>query len=116
MLMSTHPITAHNDGKSQFRVDVEKAAGPKATDWRQALINTANANFKLNLAATDLPTALPPNFTAQQLRYSLDIEADMYDPNMGPCPDGTTEVGTGKHLDHQLAIARAILAVQGPVV
>jgi hypothetical protein len=112
-LMATHPTTANNDGKSQLRVDVEKDANG-AADLQPSLVKLVNARFGLAIPAANIGT-LPQNFTAVQLRKSLGFTDNEYDPTMGPCPDGTTDVGTGKKFDHQLAIALAILPLTGPV-
>jgi hypothetical protein len=114
LLMAQHPTTANNDGKSQFRTDVEADAGA-AADLRPSLIKIANARFSLAIAMGDLPQALPPSPTAVQLRHTLGFTNNDYDPSMGPCPDGGfSTVTPGMRVDHQNIIATALLGLRQP--
>jgi len=112
-LMATHPTTANNDGKSQLRVDIEAEANG-AADLQPSLVKIANDRFDLDIDPADVG-ALPQDFTADQLRKALGFSTEDYDPTMGPCPDSSTAIGSDVRLDNQLAIAQALLDMDGPV-
>lgn len=112
MLMGTHPSTGE-DGKSQLRVSVEQAAGGSA-DLSGALTDAVNQQLGFKLAPGSI-APLPANFTAHQLRNSLGFAHDDYDPNLGPCPGFTNDAAKSERMDNQLAIAQALVAMQGGV-
>jgi len=116
VLMKAHkPGTGNDSGKSLFRTMVERKAGAGSTDMRQAIIDTLQSRFKVTIDMTVLPKALPFDFTAPQLRDTLQMGDGEYDPASGPCEGLSPNSATGKFFDHEQAIFIGLKNLTRPV-
>ena len=116
VLMKAHKPgkDAKDTGKSLFRTIVEQKAGAGSRDMRQAIVDTMKARFGVTIDMALLPKALPIDFTAPDLRATLQMGDGEYDPASGPCEGMSPNASTGKFLDHEKTIFMALQNIQPP--
>ena len=109
-------LLAQHDGvdgiKSQFRTDVENLMVQRGMAPRDAVIQTAQASLANTIRPADFGPI--PSLAAEDLRTGLGMGIAFYIPGSGTCPDAP--VSAGQTLNHQKAIAAALLAMTGPVL
>jgi len=109
--------------KSQFRRTIEDYVKNHKLPLRDAVEKAAREQIDPNIEVGSIGPL--QSLAAEDLRAALLFDGGVYDPNMGPCPDGPAAPPPGggppppvqsEKLDHQTPIVRALLSMTGPLV
>ncbi len=106
LLLAKH--TGLHGLQSQFRTTVGRYVNQGMSN-HDAVVKAAQEQLDTTIQATDIGPL--QTLTAEDLRQDLGISG--YDPSLGDCPNGSG-AGAAK-VDHQKAIANALVAMTGPV-
>lgn len=108
MLLAKH--TGLHGLQSQFRTTVGRYVNQGMSN-HDAVVKAAKEQIDGTIQAGDIGPL--QTLTAEDLRQDLGMLLTYYDPSVGDCPNGSS-VGSAK-VDHQKAIANALVAMTGPV-
>jgi hypothetical protein len=108
LLLQTHQGNQGLQSRFKSTVDAYVNQGMSNHD---AVVQATQEQIDLSVQPRDIGPL--QTLTAEDLRSGLGIDED-YDPTSGDCPNGQ-DVGGGVILDHQKAIANALVAMTGPV-